>query len=109
MKLRTVGAIAMYPTGNDEGAVSYMSLYSGRELNRNQANQLSMTADVIDRIHALATTRLDVVSTQALVLSWIIDAREGQDVATADITDASLQTEYTKGIHTYESKARCSN
>ena len=54
MKVRTVGAIALYPTGNDEGSVAYMSLYSGRELNRNRSTPLPMTADVIARIDVLA-------------------------------------------------------
>ena len=31
------------------------------------------------------------------MLSCMIDAREGRDVATADIPAAFLQTEYTKG------------
>ena len=37
------------------------------------------------------------VSTEALVLSCMIDVMEGRDVATADIPGAFLQTEYTKG------------
>ena len=40
------------------------------------------------------------VSTEGLMLSCMIDATEGQEVATADIPGAFLQTEYYKGdIH----------
>ena len=41
------------------------------------------------------------VSTEGLVLSCMIDVMEGQEVATADIPGAFLQTDYYKGdIHT---------
>ena len=36
------------------------------------------------------------VSTEGLVLSFMIDAMEGQEVATADIPGAFLQTDYDK-------------
>ena len=42
-------------------------------------------------------TSSPTVSTEALVLSCMIYAMEGRDVATADIPGAFLQTEYTKG------------
>ena len=41
------------------------------------------------------------MSTEGLMLSCMIDAMEGQKVATADIPGAFLQTDYDKGdIHT---------
>ena len=41
------------------------------------------------------------VSTEGLMLSCMIDAIESQEVATADIPEAFLQTDYDKGgIHT---------
>ena len=42
-------------------------------------------------------TTSPTVATQALILSCMIDAKEGRDVATADIPGAFLQTEYDKG------------
>ena len=40
------------------------------------------------------------VSTEGLVLSFMIDAMEGWEVATADIPGVFLQTNYNKGdIH----------
>jgi hypothetical protein len=44
-----------------------------------------------------ADTLLPTVSTEALILSCMIDAKEDRDVATADIPEAFLQTEYNKG------------
>ena len=42
-------------------------------------------------------TSSPTVSTEGLMLLYIIDTMEGQDVATADIPGAFLQTNYEKG------------
>ena len=45
-------------------------------------------------------TSSPTLSTEGLMLSCLIDAMEGREVATADITGAFLQTDYDKGdIH----------
>ena len=45
-------------------------------------------------------TLLPTVSTEGIMLSCMIDAMEGREVATSDITGAFLQTDYDKGnIH----------
>jgi hypothetical protein len=54
MATRTVGALALRPTGNDQGGYYFFSLNTGRVLNRNHWTELPMPADVITRIHALA-------------------------------------------------------
>jgi hypothetical protein len=54
MVTRTVGAIALRPTGNDQGGYYFFSLTSGRVLNRNHWTELPMPGDVIDRIHVMA-------------------------------------------------------
>jgi hypothetical protein len=51
---RTTGAIALRPTGNAQGGYYFLSLSTGRRLNRNRWTELPMPAEVIDRIHALA-------------------------------------------------------
>jgi hypothetical protein len=49
------GAIALRPTGNEQqGAIIFPSLSTGRRLNRNQMGVLPMPADVIARVHTLA-------------------------------------------------------
>jgi hypothetical protein len=54
MATRTTGAIALRPTGNDQGGYYFFSLNTGRVLNRNRWTMLPMPADVIDRVHAIA-------------------------------------------------------
>jgi Reverse transcriptase (RNA-dependent DNA polymerase)/Zinc knuckle len=54
MATRTTGAIALRPTGNEQGGYYFFSLTTGRILNRNRWTALPMPADVIDRVHALA-------------------------------------------------------
>jgi hypothetical protein len=54
MQPRTVGALALRPTGNSQGNWFFMSLLTGRILNRTHATKLPMPADVIERVHGLA-------------------------------------------------------
>ena len=54
MQTRTTGAISLRPTGNEQGGHYFMSLTTGRRLNRNHWTPLSMRQDVIDRVHTLA-------------------------------------------------------
>jgi hypothetical protein len=54
MTTRTTGAIALRPTGNAQGGYYFMSLTTGRRLNRNHWTELPMPQDVINCVHTLA-------------------------------------------------------
>ena len=54
MATRTTGAIALRPTGNAHGGYYFLSLTTGRRLNRNSWTALPMPAEVIERVHTLA-------------------------------------------------------
>jgi hypothetical protein len=54
MHERTTGAIALRPTGNQQGGYYVYSLTSGRRLNRNNWTSLPMPNDVMARVHTLA-------------------------------------------------------
>ena len=54
MATRTVGALALRPTGNAQGGYYFFSLVTGRVINRNRWTEIPMPADVITRVHALA-------------------------------------------------------
>ena len=54
MSPRTVGALALRPTGNAQGSFYFMSLSTGRVLNRLQGTALPMPDDVIDRVRRMA-------------------------------------------------------
>ena len=54
MSARTVGALALRPTGNRQGGFYFLSLASGRVINRNHATKVPMPQGVIDRITKLA-------------------------------------------------------
>ena len=51
---RTVGAIALRPTGNQQGGYFFMSLHTGRIINRLHATKLPMPSEVIIRVEQLA-------------------------------------------------------
>ena len=54
---RTVGAIALRPTGNQQGGYFFMSLHTGCIINRLHATKLPMPAEVITRVDQLAQTQ----------------------------------------------------
>ena len=51
---RTVGAIALRPTGNQQGGYFFMSLHTRRIINRLHATKLPMPSEVIVRVEQLA-------------------------------------------------------
>ena len=54
---RTVGAIALRPTGNQQWGYFLMSLHTGRIINRLHTIKLPMPAEVITRVDQLAKTQ----------------------------------------------------
>jgi len=54
LKPRTAGAIALRPTGNEQGGHYFLSLHSGKRLNRYAWTELPMPNEVIAQIHRLA-------------------------------------------------------
>jgi hypothetical protein len=53
MASRTTGAIALHPTGNNQGSYYFYSLTTGHRLNHNCWTQLPIPNNVIDHIHNL--------------------------------------------------------
>jgi hypothetical protein len=80
MAPRTTGALALHPTGNDQGGHYFYSLTTGKRVNRNHWTKLPMPAEVIDRVHQLA--RRDKV-TGGLVV-------EGRNVVEDDDDDSDF-------------------
>lgn len=56
MRARTIGALDLRPTGNIQGGYYFLSLLTGRRINRRHATPLPMPDDVITRIHDMAKT-----------------------------------------------------
>ena len=54
MKPRTVSAICLRPSGNQQGSFYYYSLNTGRRLHRRKATTLPMPQEIIDRVHHIA-------------------------------------------------------
>ena len=54
MMSRTVGALALRPTGNAQGGFYFLSLSTGRVLNRLRATALPMPDNVVDQVHRMA-------------------------------------------------------
>jgi hypothetical protein len=53
MEARTVSAICLGPTGNEQGSHYFMSLGTGRRLTQNQWTELPMPNDAIARVNEL--------------------------------------------------------
>ena len=81
----TVGAIALRPTGNQQGGYFFMSLHTGRIINRLHATKLPMPAEVITRVDQLVRTQNMLPSLafgnrdNRLVMQDIMDDSETED------------------------------
>ena len=51
---RTSWALALGPTGNDQGGHYFLSLHSGKRINRYAWTELLMPNEVVKQIHRLA-------------------------------------------------------
>ena len=49
-----MGALALHPTGNAQGGFYFLSLSTGRVLNRLRATALPMPDNVMDQVHRMA-------------------------------------------------------
>jgi len=56
MESRTSGAIALRPSGNEQGEHYFLSLHTGKRVLRNHWTVLPMPNDVVDPVHRLAVT-----------------------------------------------------
>ena len=54
---RTLGAIALYPSGNTQGSWHFMSLDTGKRIYRYQWDVLPASRDVIARVEEIAITQ----------------------------------------------------
>ena len=90
MLTRTVGAIALLPSGNSQGGHYFLSLNTGRRIHRQHWTELPMPAEVINRVHSLGRN-----SPKGLTFGWR-DATEIYDDIDADdnVTVDDLQGVY---------------
>lgn len=87
MRTRTIGAIALRPNGNSQGGYYFLSLSTGRRIDRQNWTELPMPDDVIARIHALA--RRDKAAVAGLTFGWrdgtaVLDQDADEDDTMAD-------------------------
>ena len=93
----TVGAIALRPTGNQQGGYFFMSLHTGRIINRLHATKLPMPSEVIIRVDQLAKAQNMIPSLAFgnrdnwLIMQYIIDDDETENAyIPTDEADSTL-------------------
>ena len=75
-KARTVGVIALYPSGNDQGGWYFMSLATGQRIHCYEWKILPVSEDVIDRVHELATLEKQPKVDANFKFEWRLDGEE---------------------------------
>ena len=100
---RTVGAIALRPTGNQQGGYFFMSLHTGRIINCLHATKLPMPSEVIVRVEQLAKA-------QNMIPSLAFGNRDNrlimQDINDDDETeDAYIPTDEADSTLYYDQEA----
>ena len=70
-RARSLGAIALNPTGNAQGDYYFLSLASGAKISRHQWTELPMTDTAIARVEALALLEgQPLIQERGLVVEW---------------------------------------
>jgi hypothetical protein len=70
-KARSLGAIALNPTGNAQGDYYFMSLATGARISRHQWTALPLTDTAIARVEAIAQNeRQPLIQANGLVVEW---------------------------------------
>ena len=70
-KARSLGAIALNPTGNAQGDYYFMSLATGARISRHQWTALPMTDTAIARVEVIALhERQPLIQASGLVIEW---------------------------------------
>lgn len=88
MSTRTVGALALRPTGNMQGGFYFFSLSSGQVINRNVATKLPMPNEVVDRVHQLARQQ------KANMAGLVFGDRAGNVYADNEVEDGDDDDDY---------------
>ena len=71
LRARSLGALALTPTGNAQGDYFFLSLATGSRLSRHQWTELPMTDTAIARAEALAQhENQPLIQTSGLVVEW---------------------------------------
>lgn len=115
IRARTLGAIALTPTGNAQGDYHFLSLSSGSRVARHRWTALPMTDVAIARVEALAAhERQPLIQASGLVVEWRpdhpVDDDEydrdyvvpADDAAADAADDALLPVGYFDAIHPAE-------
>ena len=97
LQSRTVGAIALRPTGNQQGGYFFMSLHTGRIINRLHTTKLPIPSEVIIRVEQLAKAQNMIPSLafgnrdNRLIMQDIIDDDETENAyIPTDEADSTL-------------------
>ena len=89
MNPRTVGALALRPVGNGQGSFYFLSIATGRVLNRLHATALPMPNDVIDKLHRMACNdgrRTTPVSSSLIETSTLMNMMTTKMTKTTKLT-----------------------
>ena len=104
---RTTGAIALRPTGNEQGGHYFYSLTTGRILRRNNWTVLPMPDDIIEQIHMIArrdkghVNGINITDRQGNPIIFEPENNEDNDIDNIDndINDFNDEDPYTNDVY----------
>ena len=92
LQARSLGAIALTPTGNAQGDYYFMSLATGNKISRHNWTELPMTDTAIARVEALAAHEgQPPIQARGLVVEWRTDHHIDNDEYDRDYEPAAHQ------------------
>lgn len=75
-RARTVGGIALHPSGNEQGGWIFMSLSTGKKIHGRTWDVLLIGEDIINRVHAIARDENQPMIADNFVFEWRLEGEE---------------------------------
>ena len=75
-KAKTVGGIALHPSGNEQGGWMFISLASGKRIHGRTWDEIPISEDMIDRVHAIAKEEGQPLISDNFVFELQLDGEE---------------------------------
>ena len=102
-KARSLGAIALNPTGNAQGDYFFMSLATGAKISRHQWTELPLTDTAIARVEAIALNEgQPLIQECGLVVEWRPNQPIDDSEYDRDYTPPAPETDNTLTEHDFD-------
>lgn len=106
MTTRTIGAIALRPTGNTQGGYYFLGLQKGKRINRNNWTEIPMPPDVMERVNKMAGSRRANRLAFANRTNVEVEEDTDEEVREAELSDSDSDNDLDESAQSMETETQ---